>query len=513
MRESGTDRIARSTKPSYFGKSERVLIPTEKLHTKRRQDERNGQWLSQLDALQEYEWDSYWEILDFEPLAKYNKGGFHPVELEEVLDERFEVIHKLGHGGYGIIWLCRDRRLEKWRALKILTADASATSKEVDILDHLRANSSPTELEENHVVAPLEHFWLDGPNGRHLCLVLPLLGCTLATWRGPLDSTDPSTATRTKNVCRQVTKGLGFLHENGVCHGDLRPSNVLMRLDEEKLDQISYDEMLELVGEPDLYPISTTTGADPRPIAPEDADLLTDEVAIIDFGEAYMTNDPPRETGIPNRFAAPEVLFKCGVGPAADIWSNRQLLGGGHQGSAPERIAHEIEALLGPLPQPYRSAWNQGIFRQPRTDTDAISGDGPLPDDHEPVFGSSGNIRITRYTFAHDTDYEDIFDAIVGKKREKYARGPDYNGQGPMVYKYSKDETFALGSLLRGMLKYSPDERWTIKAVARSPWLSDGRDTEEEPPRRYVPGFLKAFKNFLKLQKYTLLIKCLLRVN
>src|SRR3569833_2601934 len=40
----------------------------------------------------------------------YRPGGFHPVHIGDKLDEdtQFHVIHKLGHGGYGTVWLCRD---------------------------------------------------------------------------------------------------------------------------------------------------------------------------------------------------------------------------------------------------------------------------------------------------------------------------------------------------------------------------------------------------------------------
>ncbi len=38
----------------------------------------------------------------------YEAGGHHPVHLDDVLHQRYRVIHKLGSGGYANVWLCRD---------------------------------------------------------------------------------------------------------------------------------------------------------------------------------------------------------------------------------------------------------------------------------------------------------------------------------------------------------------------------------------------------------------------
>lgn len=38
----------------------------------------------------------------------YRPGGFHPVHLGDLLDGRFEVVHKLGHGGHATVWLCQE---------------------------------------------------------------------------------------------------------------------------------------------------------------------------------------------------------------------------------------------------------------------------------------------------------------------------------------------------------------------------------------------------------------------
>lgn len=47
--------------------------------------------------------------LSAEPLAQYRNGGYHPVHLgDTMLGQRYEIVHKLGWGRDGIVWLARD---------------------------------------------------------------------------------------------------------------------------------------------------------------------------------------------------------------------------------------------------------------------------------------------------------------------------------------------------------------------------------------------------------------------
>jgi hypothetical protein len=66
-----------------------------------------------------------------EHIYDYKLNGHHPVHLGDIYSNngRYRVIHKLGSGGFAIVWLYRDTKAKgatKYIALKILMAEISS---------------------------------------------------------------------------------------------------------------------------------------------------------------------------------------------------------------------------------------------------------------------------------------------------------------------------------------------------------------------------------------------------
>ncbi|KAI0599213.1 kinase-like domain-containing protein [Biscogniauxia sp. FL1348] len=422
-----------------------------------------------------------------EDVELYNQGGFHPVHLGDVLDGRLEVVHKLGHGGFGTVWLCQDATRRRWRAVKIMTAEHSARGNDARMIEHLVAHSaSPRQLESNHVCVPRERFWLEGPNGRHLCLVSEVLGWNVATWSQHLDPLAAETPEVVSGACRQITKGLRFLHARGVCHGDVRPPNILMRL--RGLDKLSRRQVLALTGAPELVDIRTMSGESPQPHAPRhcvvDVDpywcrtLSSDAVAIIDFGESFRVETPPETTGIPTAYGAPEILFEGVRAPGfpSDTWSlacmmyeikTHHVLFGSRWGGGVNMTMDQMAQYLGPVPEPYQAAYRRQLhaaFRRP-SDEDEDEGVKTRSTSAEPQL------------LPTEVECPDPFRKDIGAERQYHrdVAGSDHLLPGEqeesIKYRYPPRDVSQFPDLLRKMLKYDPAERISMNDVFYHPWI------------------------------------------
>jgi len=160
---------------------------------------------------------SPWKYLPFElgeceDLENYEPEGFHPVHLNDVYDGRYKVVHKLGFGGFSTVWLARDTAANRWIALKIIVA------RESPLYEARSTIASHPGIVGSRLFAVADRqFWVDGPNGRHLCLVFPVLGPNLAKLsNGIYSRIKPGFA---KEVSLQAAQALAHLHSNGLCHG------------------------------------------------------------------------------------------------------------------------------------------------------------------------------------------------------------------------------------------------------------------------------------------------------
>ena len=44
--------------------------------------------------------------------SKYHPGGFHPVYIDDVYDNRYKILNKIGYGVYSTVWLVKDLQQE-----------------------------------------------------------------------------------------------------------------------------------------------------------------------------------------------------------------------------------------------------------------------------------------------------------------------------------------------------------------------------------------------------------------
>lgn len=157
---------------------------------------------------------------EVERVYDYDKGGHHPVYLGDCLGDRqqYRLIHKLGSGGYGNVWLCRVLDIDppEYVALKVLMADASHEDcLEEKIISRLQEISRESPSVAEYVCLPLDKFRITGPNGSHLCLVYPAAGPEVSPFRKPVEDIHKAL----RRIACQAAEAMAALHRSGICHG------------------------------------------------------------------------------------------------------------------------------------------------------------------------------------------------------------------------------------------------------------------------------------------------------
>ncbi|KAJ7445490.1 kinase-like domain-containing protein [Mycena galericulata] len=148
-----------------------------------------------------------------EPQAEYRPGGYHPMKAGDILGARYEVIRKLGWGEYSTVWLVKPQASETYAAMKVMKAEVTDLP-ELHESDYLRRvlTADPTHPGFRHNLHLLDEFRLQGPNGRHLCLVTELLGERLDEYAKRFPHGRVPMA-MIKMLSRQIINAILYLHE------------------------------------------------------------------------------------------------------------------------------------------------------------------------------------------------------------------------------------------------------------------------------------------------------------
>ncbi|MBV7245258.1 serine/threonine-protein kinase [Streptomyces sp. MW-W600-10] len=193
-----------------------------------------------------------------------------------LIDERFELLERLGGGGMGLVWRARDIVLHRDVALKeVRPPDPDLLRLRPDAAEMLRKRvlreavslariSHPNVVTIHHIVSSAEvaHPWL----------VMELISG--GSLQDRLER-GPCTPTETARLGRGVLAGLRAAHGAGILHRDVKPGNVLMRTDGTPLltdfgiaavrEATSLTNTGELIGSPDYMAPERLRGRDDDP--------------------------------------------------------------------------------------------------------------------------------------------------------------------------------------------------------------------------------------------------------
>uniref|UniRef100_A0A2D3V6D5 non-specific serine/threonine protein kinase n=1 Tax=Ramularia collo-cygni TaxID=112498 RepID=A0A2D3V6D5_9PEZI len=302
------------------------------------------------------------EKIEEETLLGYAAKVYYPVRIGQTFQSRYQVVGKLGFGGSSTVWLARDLHECQYVALKVCVKSAELRGSELD--RELDAYKRIAESPDHHpgrgaIRSLLNSFDVEGPSGRHLCLVHPPLWESIRKirHRSPVGRLPAPVLAL---VLQRLFLALDLLHtECHVAHTDIREENILLEADSSVLTRFESDELKEPSPKKELH--GTIVYPSREMGTPKEFGLSM----LCDFGLAVPLDDghEHREVVQPCDYHAPEIILDIPWTYSVDIWNVGCMVWDAFEGEPlftgrdPEfgtytGRAHlaEMTALLGPPP-------------------------------------------------------------------------------------------------------------------------------------------------------------------
>ncbi|MDM8526706.1 protein kinase [Anaerolineales bacterium HSG24] len=174
--------------------------------------------------------------------------------------KRYDIIEKIGQGGFATVYLAKDTQLNRLVALKVLKSTLFDNTERVK--SFRREARTIAHLDHPHIVPIYDVVEVE----TELFLVMRLVdGAGLDV---VIEKQGQIPWSEAVSIIQTVTQGLEYAHDKGVLHRDLKPSNIL--IDAERGPMLSDFGLAKLAGE---YSMSVTSQGGvvgtPHYIAPE----------------------------------------------------------------------------------------------------------------------------------------------------------------------------------------------------------------------------------------------------
>ena len=394
------------------------------------------------------------KAIEEETLPKYNAHAFYPARFGEVLNNRYQIVAKLGYGTTATVWLAKDQHCKKsprYVTVKIninkLTERWLQSRREIS--ERLQT-ANPQHPGFQHIRFSLETFKITGPHGTHLCIIYdPLrepIGVYMEKFKTRLFNNE-----NLKLLLPSLLQALDYLHsECRVVHTDLKPDNIMMGVgDPSVLETFVQDE----INRPSPRKKPDQEG---RIIYQSRSDFRSAETEaiirsakIIDIGLAAWGDESHNTSIQSNAFTAPEVILTAGWSYPADIWNLGVMLWDLFENFG-------LFDTIDTSPGSYRCEKHLGLM---------IALMGPPPktllergSTSATYFDQDGNFRNPKL-IPKDLSFEISICQTKGEEKELFI------------------------DFAKKMLCWLPEERWTAKQLLEHPWLKrpENNQMHEQP--------------------------------
>lgn len=167
-------------------------------------------------------------LAEADTIAKRDATGVANVPVEQdslagvMLDGRYQVKHKLGHGGFGVVYLAADEKMmSRPVVVKVLWADK--VKHEWSVKKFKQEMEAMTRIDHPSIIGVLDTG--KSPDGKPYIVMQYVDGVSLRS----LINVQGLDFSRTANIVQQIGKALSAAHDRGILHRDLKPENIMLQ--------------------------------------------------------------------------------------------------------------------------------------------------------------------------------------------------------------------------------------------------------------------------------------------
>lgn len=171
------------------------------------------------------------------PKTRRNYG---PLEIGEVLENRYEILEFLGHGGFAAVYKAKHAHIGRTVAIKVLTLDFSVVQQDIFEQRFLQEAQAAATIDHPNVVT-IHDFGFSGDERLPYLVMEYLEGYDLE--EALQNSPNGLSPERVWSLFDPCLEALAYGHEHGIVHRDLKPANLFLAYadtDRERLVILDY---------------------------------------------------------------------------------------------------------------------------------------------------------------------------------------------------------------------------------------------------------------------------------
>ena len=210
-------------------------------------------------------------------------------DISTALGDRYVIEREIGSGGMAVVYLARDRKLDREVALKVLRPELGAVLGSERFLTEIKISA---RLDHPHILTLIDSGEADGL----LYYVLPFVrGESL---RAKLDRERQLGLEEALSITKQVASALDYAHRQGLVHRDIKPENILIQEGEAMLTDFGIALAVKEAGGNRLTQTGLSLGT-PQYMSPEQAtgdrgiDARSDVYSLASVLYEMLAGEPP----------------------------------------------------------------------------------------------------------------------------------------------------------------------------------------------------------------------------